>query len=92
MKLWPIEKRVLAYLDQRGGKANRYDLVPDLSDPDSRIGRGNLNGSNAGIPRIMGAWCRRLAKGGLVREVRRIDGYYGHHEITEAGRSALRSD
>jgi hypothetical protein len=85
-----IERRVLAYLDQRGGRADRYDLVRDLVSPDSRIGKGIMNGSNAGVPRIMGSWCRRLSKSGYVVQCSRRDGFYSHHEITDAGRRYFR--
>lgn len=91
-----IERRILAYLDQRGGQAKRIDIVADLSSPDSRIGRGILNGSNAGVPRLFGAWARRLLKEGLVIQKstpgygRHPSGFYSHHEITDAGRAKLR--
>lgn len=85
-----IERRVLAYLDQRGGSANREAVVCDLANPDSNLGRGYVNGSNGGVPRIMGAWCHRLIKRGYVREVRDDAGSYRHHRITDSGRKALR--
>lgn len=97
--LTPIERRVLAYLDQRG-PSHRERVVVDLASPESDIGRrrdqgwGAVRGSNGGTPRIMGAWCRRLVKAGLVKHVRSDDQYwaYLHHEITDAGRARLRSE
>ena len=89
--LWSIEKRILAYLDQRGGQAHRNDVVGDLADPNSRIGQGIFNGSNAGVPRIMGSWCRRLVKRDFVRVIE-AGGFYRAHGITPAGRQALRGD
>jgi DNA-binding MarR family transcriptional regulator len=87
-----IEKRVLAYLDQRG-PTHRSHVVCDLASPDSRIGRngGRHNGSNGATPLIMGKWCKRLLDQGLVREVRQFrTSYYQHHEITDLGRALLR--
>lgn len=97
MELRPIEKRVLAYLDQRG-PSHRERVVVDLASAESDIGHrrdnkwGAVRGSNGATPLIMGAWCRRLVKEGLVRQVRSDDHYwaYRHHEITDAGRRALR--
>lgn len=97
--LWPIERRVLEYLDQRG-PSHRERVVVDLASPDSQIGRrrdnrwGAVRGSNGNTPRIMGAWCRRLVKDGLVRQVRSDDTWwvYRYHEVTEAGRKLLRSE
>jgi DNA-binding MarR family transcriptional regulator len=89
----PIEKRVLGYLDQRG-PTHRSTVVCDLASPQSRIGRngGRHNGSNGATPMIMARWCHRLIKDGLVREVREYrHNWYQHHEITDAGRKALRS-
>src|SRR5437868_8268833 len=66
-KLWPIERRVLAYLDQHGPTHRSY-VVFALARDDSRIGsrrdRGKIGGggSNAGVPLIMGACTRRLQK------------------------------
>ncbi len=87
-----IERRVLAYLNQRGGTARRQEVVCDLAHPDSKLGRGIVRGSNGGTPRIMGRWCARLVKDGLVKVVTTRDGFYDHHAITEAGRKALRQD
>lgn len=91
MKLNRIEHRILGYLDQHGGRAHRYDLICALSSPESRIGSGVHNGSNAGIPRLMGAWARRLIRAGLVLQCSRWDGFYSHHEITAEGRAAMRA-
>jgi DNA-binding MarR family transcriptional regulator len=91
--LTSIEKRVLAYLDQRG-PTHRERVVSDLASPESMIGRrgGRTRGSNGATPLIMGAWCRRLIKAGFVRHVRSDDRFWGymHHAITAAGRVALR--
>lgn len=87
-----IERRILAYLDQHGGSANRMDIVCDLSSPDSRIGRGILNGSNAGVPRLFGAWAKRLLKEDLIRRPsERRTGLRSVFEITDTGRKALRA-
>lgn len=94
-----IEKRVLAYLDQRG-PTRREEVVIDLASEDSLIaarrkysksGRGFVRGSNGATPLIMGKWCKRLEAEGLVRNVRDRDCHYRHHEITPAGRAALRA-
>lgn len=88
----PIEKRVLAYLDQRGA-THRANVVCDLASPDSRIGRngGQHNGSNGATPLIMGKWCKRLIAAQLVRVNRSRDGWYLSHEITDRGRAELRA-
>lgn len=90
MKLWSIERRILSYLDQRG-PMHRSTIVADLSGPDSRIGKGILNGSNSRVPQLMAAWSRRLVKQGAVK-IRKHDGFYQHHAITDIGRKMLRSD
>ena len=85
------ERRILAYLDQRG-PSHRTNVVCDLASPESRIGRmgGRHNGSNGATPLIMGKWCKRLEAAGLVQHVRR-GGYYLNHSITDAGRAAIRA-
>lgn len=85
-ELWPIEKRVLEYLDQHG-PTHREKVVNDLS------GRRFSRGSNGNCPRLMGAWCRRLEKAGLVKHVRSDDTWwaYRHHTITDAGRRLIRT-
>ena len=92
MTLNPTERRVLAYLDQRG-PTHRTNVVCDLASLKSRIGSrgGRHNGSNGATPLIMGRWCARLIKEGLVRENRSSEGYYMSHEITAAGRRELRA-
>lgn len=93
--LRPIERRVLAYLDQRG-PMHRETVVCDLASPESMIGvrGGRTRGSNGATPLIMGAWCRRLVAAGYVRQVRSDDRFwsYQHHEITDAGRKRLRAE
>jgi hypothetical protein len=86
-----IERRVLAHLDQQGGAVHRRAVVESLADENSRIGRGVLNGSNSAIPLIMGAWCKRLIRLGLVREARCPRGFYLAHAITNRGRKELRN-
>lgn len=98
MDLTPIEKRVLGYLEQRG-PTHREKVVVDLAGPNSMIaarakysksGCGFVRGSNGATPLIMGKWCKRLEAEGLVRNVRDREYHYRHHEITTAGRAALR--
>lgn len=91
------ERRVLAFLDQRG-QAHRREIVWELSSPDSKIGRardglGAISGgsSSNGEALIMGAWCRRLIPAGFVRQVSDDRGFYRSHEATSAGRAALRT-
>lgn len=91
IELKPIERRVLAYLDQRGGRAQRSEVVAMLSRPDSRHGRNILNGSNSAEPLIMGAWCKRLIAERLVEIVTHRGGFYLAHQITTAGRAYLRN-
>lgn len=88
----PIERRVLAYLDQRG-PSHRTNVVCDLASPESRIGQmgGRHNGSNGATPLIMGKWCKRLTAVGFVSMRQTRDGYYMHHEITDKGRAAFRA-
>lgn len=87
-----IELRVLSYLDQRG-PSHRANVVCDLASPESRIGRlgGRHNGSNGATPLIMGKWCSRLRKAGLVGLSTTREGYYEHHYITATGKKALRT-
>lgn len=93
--LWPIERRILAYLDQHG-PTHRETVVADLAGDDSRMGSRRdqsgrvILGSNGGTPRLMAAWSRRLLKAGWVQQVDR-DGYYQHHAITSKGRAAFRA-
>jgi hypothetical protein len=94
-RLWPIERRVLGYLDQRG-PSHRERLVIDLSSDESKLGRrrdrGHLQGggSNGAIPLIMGAWCRRLIKEGWVKQISDPSGFYRCHQITPTGRDGFR--
>jgi DNA-binding MarR family transcriptional regulator len=85
----PIERRVLAYLDQRG-PTHRSRVVADLAPDDSRSAK-HQNGSNGATPLIMGSWCRRLDKAGYVRARYDRDAFYVHHEITPKGSAALRA-
>lgn len=87
----PIERRVLAYLDQHG-PSHRTSVVGDLVSPDTKLGRGVFRGSNAGVPLIMGRWCAKLIKAGLVVVETHGGGFYRRHAITAAGRAALRED
>lgn len=87
--LWPIEKRILAYLDQRG-PTDRIKIVCDLADPDSNIGRGHVNGSNGATTLIFGSWSRRLLKNKHVQEMRDGYGICRSVRITDAGRKLLR--
>ncbi len=89
MDLRPIERRVLQYLDQRGGSACRQEAVLDLAHPDSKIHKV-INSTGGHLAMIFGAWTARLRKASLVREVARADGWYSHHEITPAGKRLLR--
>lgn len=86
----PIELRVLAYLDQHG-PTHRSEVIAALASDQSRVARGIVNGSNGAAPLIMGKWCARLIRQGLVLQVQRHDGFYLHHAITSEGRRALRS-
>ena len=90
MKLRPIERRILAYLDQRG-EADRQKIVRDLSAPGTNQGDGYCNGSNGAAPLIFGAWASRLVKGGYVKEHRDFgSGQYRKHSITKEGRKLFR--
>lgn len=95
INLWPIERRLLAYLDQRGS-SHRSEIVTDLASDDSKTGwrreRGHRHGggSNGGAPLLMGAWARRLIKLGWVEQINDKEGFYLHHAITARGRGALR--
>lgn len=86
----PHETRVLQYLEQRGPK-HRNLMVPDLADPESRIGRGILNGSNSYIPALAAKWCKRLIAAGYVGERRDVRGFHRSYYVTEAGRRAVRT-
>ena len=87
------ERRILAYLDQRGGVAHRADVVCDLASADSRIARNGrrYNGSNGAVPMIMARGCARLVEARLVEKNSRPRGYYNGHAITTLGRAALRN-
>ena len=87
--LWPIERRILSYLQQRG-PSWRTNIVLDLA-PEGSVMACPKAGSAAGAARVMGAWARRLLKAGLVREVRNDEGAYRCHEITGLGQEAIRS-
>jgi hypothetical protein len=94
-ELKPIERRVLEYLDQHG-PTHRAQIVRDLSGPETRWGgSGPMSGrgSNGAAPLIMGRWCARLIKAGLVRQNNPPSNFYfySHHEITDAGRRLLRA-
>lgn len=91
MALSNLERRILGYLDQRGGSADRRAIVCDLAPPDSIIGMGHVNGSGGHLAMLFGAWSRRLKRDGLIRERSQDNGFYDCHEITAAGRAALRS-
>lgn len=89
LALTSIERRLLAYLDQHGA-THRSHIAADLSPDDSRTAK-HQNGSNGAVPLIVGGWAKRLKAAGLVRENRdyRSNAYISH-EITAAGRAALR--
>lgn len=97
--LTPIERRLLAYLDQRGA-TDRRQIVCDLASPASKAGRGIQRGSNGAAPLIVGKWAKRLIKAGWVstrysdrykdRRGRLTGGFYQAHAITPAGKAALR--
>ncbi len=86
--LWPIERRILQHLDQRGS-ARRVDMVFDLAREGSLIRRRGTLGP-ASAARLFGAWSKRLSERDFIKTVRCAHGYYRHHEITPAGRRALR--
>ena len=87
----PIERRILAYLDQHGGSAHRRFVCQDLAADGTRLSRFGGSGSNGAAPMIMANWCKRLIKARLVVHRRHESGYYRDHTITEAGRKALRA-
>ena len=87
--LSPIERRVIEYLDQRGNSP-RDRMVCDLVSPDSRIGRGHVNGSNAFMPAIAARWTKRLTENGLVRDQRDDEGFHRHYSITNEGARFVR--
>jgi hypothetical protein len=82
------ERRILAFLDQRG-PTHRWQVVASLASPDTKTGRGVANGSNGAAPLIMASWCRRLIAAGYVVQ-RNEGGFYRDHAITDAGRRKLR--
>jgi hypothetical protein len=86
------ERRILAYLDQRG-RSHRGQIVRDLASPESRIGSGKwpMARWNAACALIFGAWSKRLAKEGLIEMRFHSRGFYECHAITPAGRRAIRS-
>lgn len=90
--LWPIERRVLQYLDQRG-PMNRLQMVADLSSPESRHGMGIANGSNGAGTLIAGRWTKRLVRAGFVKENRTRDLHWQHNNfaITATGKKVVRS-
>lgn len=96
IRLWPIERRLLAYLDQHG-PSRRSEIVMDLASDDSKTGRRRdqghkrVGGSNGGAPLLMGAWTRRLIKLGWIEQINSKDGFYQHHAITARGRAAFRN-
>jgi hypothetical protein len=73
IELTEHEVRILTYLEEHG-PTHRAGVVCDLAAPDSRIGQGVRNGSNSAIPLIMGSWCKRLIKTGLVSVRQRVRG------------------
>jgi hypothetical protein len=89
MRLTEIERRVLQYVEQRGGRANRQDAVLDLASPDAKIHRV-INSTGGHLAMIFGRWTYRIRRAGLIRECTRDGGWYSHHEITDAGRKAIR--
>lgn len=82
------ERRILSYLDQRG-PTDRRAIVVDLAGDETKTARKRQVLRRA-APLIMGSWCRRLVKEGMVRVIIR-GGHYQCHRITEKGRAALRS-
>lgn len=97
--LTKIERRLLAYLDQKGAMERRQ-IVIDLAAPDTRAGKGLQNGSNGAAPLIVGRWAKRLIEAGWVKINRSASytngrgkftgGFYQSHQITPEGRAALR--
>lgn len=81
-----FQRRILAYLVGKGGTAHRYDIMCDLAPPDSRSAKRGISQQAA---RAVGAWTAPMIKHGWVKSVNAA-GYYAHHEITAAGREALR--
>jgi hypothetical protein len=91
--LTPIERRVLAYLDQRG-PTHRSSMVVDLAAPNTKWGQAAQGKSaprgNGAVPFIAGKWCARLIRAGYVIAHYDRQGYYRHHEVTPEGRRKLR--
>ena len=90
MDLRPIELRVLQYLEQRGGQAERQDIVMDLAHPDSKIHKV-INSSGGHLAMICGKWVKRMVDQGLIQEARGDRGWYKFHRITLKGREAIRA-
>lgn len=101
IELTDHERRVLAYLDQRGGSAHRANVVADLAQRDTTARYQRAIGPQAAAL-IMGSWCKRLGRAGYV-QVRHVPSrlstrgggtktlhFYDRHEITRAGTEALR--
>lgn len=97
---WPIEQRILAYLDQRGRRRHEQ-MVEDLASPESKIARGIRNGSNGFVGAIASNWTRRLRKERLVARDEHLSTYTARNEvrkyivhdgyrITDAGKRFLR--
>jgi DNA-binding MarR family transcriptional regulator len=78
-----LEKRVLAYLEQRGPTYRRIG-AHDLAN------LRNKGYSAQALSRMAGKITFNLRKAGLVRDVRSDFGFHKHYEITDAGRKALR--
>lgn len=91
--LTPFELRILRYLDQHG-RMHRSRIVVDLASPNSKVASmgGRLGGSNGAAPLIVGKWCRRMIRRGLIAAEYSRDGFYQFHMITPAGRQKVRND
>ena len=94
IELTPLERRVLAYLDQKG-PTHRANMVTDLVSDESRTAYRNRKrygsgGSNGAVPLIAGKWTKRLLTHGFLRDVRCRDFIHRAFEVTPAGRAALR--
>ena len=98
---WPIEQRILAYLDQRGRRTH-HQMVKDLANPESKIAQGRERGSNGFVNAHAANWTRRLRKEGLVlleehlvsytngRGERRSHISHDGYSVTRAGKAFLR--
>ena len=86
VNITPFRRRILAYLDQKG-PSSRIDIMCDLSPEGSTAVIRAIPQSAA---RLVGAWAAPLIRDGLVRVVYSQRGFYQHHEITDAGRRAVR--